>query len=249
MNLEASEMGNWYIKAIYFQILIWILWLCYVTWPVATETSKNAIKFFIVNKNTQIRRCLYLALGIFCCLERPLKTEDGWTLLSEVFEAKKGIIATAVGTWHVIYRGKKWYYYSPCFSSSVWRRREAVVEAVSMYFFFEASWEAISTWQSYQLPRYLLLYLLFLKWQRLRDSYSMLNCNSVSSLKDPHIPHLFHFAVVADAGHDKEEKLANEQSVWTNHKRKTFDLSCWHFKAPFFFIYKHFFVFIYNLEC
>ena len=206
--------------------------------------------FFIVNKNTQIRRCLCLAVGIFCCSERPLKTEDGWTLLSEVFEAKKGIIATAVGTWHVIYRGKKWYYYSPCFSSSVWRRREAVVEAVSMYFFFEASREAISTWQSYQLPRYLLLYLMFLKWQRLRYSYSMLNCNSVSSLKDPHIPHLFHFAVVADAGHDKEEKLANEQSVWTNHKRKTFDLSCWHFKAPFFFfIYKHFFVFIYNLEC
>ena len=103
---------------------------------------------------------------------------------------------------------------------------EAVVEAVSMYFFFEASREAISTWQSYMLPRYLLLYLMFLKWQRLRYSYSMLNCNSVSSLKDPHIPHLFHFAVAADAGHDKEEKLANEQSVWTNHKRKTFDLSC-----------------------
>ena len=48
----------------------------------------------------------------------------------------------------------------------------------------------------------------------------MLICNSVSSLKDPHIPHLFHFAVVADAGHDKEEKLANEQSVCSTQNTK-----------------------------
>lgn len=83
----------------------------------------KCLQIIVVNKNIQIRRCLYLAVNIFCCSKRPLKTEDGWTLLSEVFEAKKGIIATAVGTWHVIYRGKKWYYYSPCFSSSVEKKR------------------------------------------------------------------------------------------------------------------------------
>ena len=128
MKLEASKVENWYIKAIYSSnqfayfnfVMLLDLSLQSLFWFLVT--LKNALKFFIVNKNTQIRRCLYLAVGIFCCSERPLKADDGWTLLSEVFEAKKGIIATAVGTWHVIYRGKKWYYYSPCFSSSVRKR-------------------------------------------------------------------------------------------------------------------------------
>ena len=79
-NLKIFHLSDSYVDP-YFNILLTCLILIFG----GTETC---LQFLIVNKNTQIRSCLCLDVGIFCYSERPLKTEDGWTLLSEVFEAK-----------------------------------------------------------------------------------------------------------------------------------------------------------------